>query len=965
MKKILSVIIIICLSSILSSPVNAKAQNITVVCAPGSLINNPPISDIPAYSYQSNGLVQFHFHNASNWAYNQLIYRFYDNNCNYTGLTGYGAAWPNVFPTDTPNFTMKVAPHPQGGYNFEVINSITGQEVGVGPLPPNFDINKTISVGFLTSTGYPGYSTYHEISVFSPAVPIINPNHQSVKTPVLIVPGIMGTEIFKDTEHLWANIDKMMFTNNDRFMDPLAFKDDGTPIDFSLNLGEVIKEKPRFNYSEKLILDLVSQNYESGKTLFTFPYDWRQGIRKTAIENLTGQIDFILNQTEAGLAKGKVDIIAHSQGGLVVKRLLFELPEYKNKINKLVFVGVPNLGAPKAAKALLYGDSMDISFVGMGLDPGEVKRISQNMPAVYELLPSSEYFNHKNGYLGEKQINPSSFFGTQVLNYANTKQRLKDEGLNSALIDRSENFHEISYDNMDFTDSSFNAYNIVGCQEGTIEYLLEKNNEKFRLTYQAGDGTVPIFSANNIPGALTFYALNSSHGRMLSQDGIRQQIVNLIAGSTLSTASKITPFATECHFNGQQVSVHSPVNLQIYDENNNHVGPNMDGTFDYNIEDVQYDVIGEEKFAFLPPGHLYTLKLEATGNGSFDFYSSTIQDGKTINTSYYNQVPITNLSIAEVVLNSENNQVVSLDINNDGIVDKTINPSSILDSNQSQDLTPPISTSTISGLMGQLGYYRGNVLISLSATDQVIPGQENQTSGLLKTQYNLDNLGWSDYSSTTSIQVTAEGIHTISFFSADKAGNNEEPQTITFTIDKTPPEFVVQFNPLSQELQFTATDAATTFIATSTASAKWPQAFQPSHKNGGKSRNNKDNGYYPTNTVTATDAAGNIAILAYKNNTDKKHRLEVEFKSISYNGKLFDTGKIRLSFNWEFDKKGLLKELKQQMQNGKEFNIKANFQNNQTKIVGEYQNNKIKKLINDLVLLKLSTNNGGVLVWGY
>ncbi len=200
------------------------------------------------------------------------------------------------------------------------------------------------------------------------------------KTPVLIVPGILGTEIFKGDEKLWLNSLKMLPpSSTDVFMDPLAYKEDGSPLYTSLTLGDVLGKPGKvLDYSDALITDLVNKGYinngnDPKQNLFTFPYDWRKDLDDVAKQNLKGQIDYILNQTDAGKSTGKIDIIAHSQGGLVVKRLLSEIPEYKSKIDKLVFVGVPNLGAPKAAKALVYGDNLDVSFLNLGLDYLEVR----------------------------------------------------------------------------------------------------------------------------------------------------------------------------------------------------------------------------------------------------------------------------------------------------------------------------------------------------------------------------------------------------------------------------------------------------------------------------------------------------------------------------------------------------------------------------------------------------------------
>ncbi|MEK7618222.1 MAG: hypothetical protein AAB410_03675, partial [Patescibacteria group bacterium] len=610
---------------------------------------------------------------------------------------------------------------------------------------------------------------------------------QPTKTPVLIVPGIMGTQIFKETELLWPDVIRMLNpVTPDDFMDPLSFNADGTPLDTSLRIGEIIEEAGTLDYTKKLREELVSLDYIEGQNLFTFPYDWRKNLDEIAQINLKGQIDYILNQTASGISAGKVDVIAHSQGGLVVKRLLKHLPEYETKINKLVFVGVPNLGAPKAAKVLLYGDNMDIAFAGMGLDAREVKKISQNMPSIYQLLPSAEYFNHTNGYLGIAQSlnNNQPILHVNTLNYNDTVQYLKNQSLNSYLIDEAETFHDSSYDNFDFSNSPITAYNIVGCQTGTIGKILLKPDGHFQIFPKPGDGTVPIFSANHIPGAQTFFALESSHGSMLTQEGIRQQILTIITGNALDTQGKITPFISDCHFNGTKVSSHSPVNMHIYDSLGNHVGPTPDGGFDSEIPNASYDVIGHENFAFLPERGQYTIKLIATGAGQFSFDSSEILEGEITNTSYYHAINIEPNSIVEIILNENNDQNILLDINGDTITDSIIAPSSILNASQSQDFTPPVSISTLAGTLGQPGFYRSNINITLSAFDPVLEEAPEQTSGVLKIEHNLDNAGWQTY--VNPLSVVSEGQHSIQFYAVDNAGNEEQEQTVSFTIDKTP-----------------------------------------------------------------------------------------------------------------------------------------------------------------------------------
>lgn len=62
----------------------------------------------------------------------------------------------------------------------------------------------------------------------------------SYKTPILILPGMLGTEIYKDDSLLWADVPKMVNPlNTDSFMDPLQFQTNLEPSDGGLRLGSV------------------------------------------------------------------------------------------------------------------------------------------------------------------------------------------------------------------------------------------------------------------------------------------------------------------------------------------------------------------------------------------------------------------------------------------------------------------------------------------------------------------------------------------------------------------------------------------------------------------------------------------------------------------------------------------------------------------------------------------------------
>ncbi|MCW1949170.1 MAG: hypothetical protein KIH89_001845 [Candidatus Shapirobacteria bacterium] len=950
--------ILLCVLVFLPTPFKAKSENASTTCGNGAFSEYTPFNSVPTYDYGPDGLVRFHISlTPDGWLpmpyYYSTYFRLghYSADCEKLRSDQVGGS----IPVGVSYVLIKAIETSPGWYSFESYNEDTGEMLAASnSFPPPFS-EPIVEFSAYIPHGASNIYGYYERGVWTPIVPVKDPNFVASKTPVLIIPGTLGTEIDKGSLVLWPNINKMFEVSpihSDDFMDPLGFNNNGTALDSSLTLNNILGEPhPTYDYSKSLVEDFGSQQYEINKNLFSFPYDWRDDIAKNANVFLKEKIDNILASSTAS----KIDIIAHSQGGLLIKRLLYDKPEYQAKINKLVFVGTPNLGSPKSAKILVYGDDLSIKKYGLGLDPLEIKKISQNMPSIYQMLPSKEYFNHSTGYLGQYKYGPVFTSGEIATSFVDTTSALKRQvyNLNSNLVDSANTFHSADFDNFSVTDSGIKAFNIMGCESPTIDQIyINGSGGKSDLHYGPGDGTVPIVSASNIPGAQNFYVLNNAeiHGTMLTSSGIRQKIVNLIADVDLPTEGKITTNPALCVFKGRKVEVHSPVDLHIYDENGNHVGLNTSGGFDYQIESVTYDEIGHDKYAFLPDdGHIYNLKLSATGSGVFNFYSSLVDGNQTNSVAYYNDVSVSTSSVAQILLNNENNQTINFTSDS-----RIVQPSSILNPNQSQDLVPPISTSTITGTLGTPGFYRSNVSVFISAVDHIIPGHENETSGVLKTVYSLDGGEYLVYGTSTPITVSAEGQHTLSFYSTDRAGNNEPEQSISFVIDKTAPELSFSFNPQLKDLEFIATDTLPSIItATSTSKnikiklPKFPPLrFQDSD-----------------NVITATDPAGNTTKLILKDK-DRKHLLKAEIKSLTYNGQPADMSKTKLNFAWDYDKKGNLCSLLQNIQSKRNFNITALYNGKKTTLAGIDAKGVILKSLNGLISLKAFTNKGD-LDWGY
>lgn len=95
-----------------------------------------------------------------------------------------------------------------------------------------------------------------------------------------------------------------------------------------------------FNVYKGLIKKLETAGYEQGQDLFIAHYDWRNPAAHNAITYLKPMID----QAKQATGASKVDVVAHSFGGLVT-RAYIQSDEYTNDIDQLITLGSPHEGS--------------------------------------------------------------------------------------------------------------------------------------------------------------------------------------------------------------------------------------------------------------------------------------------------------------------------------------------------------------------------------------------------------------------------------------------------------------------------------------------------------------------------------------------------------------------------------------------------------------------------------------------
>jgi hypothetical protein len=93
---------------------------------------------------------------------------------------------------------------------------------------------------------------------------------------------------------------------------------------------------------------------------------------------------------------------------------------------------------------------------------------------------------------------------------------------------------------------------------------------------------------------------------------------------------------------------------------------------------------------------------------------------------------------------------------------------------------PLLTTASLSGTLGQNGWYMSPVNVRLEATGGEL--------GVNWTSYSLDGTNWSYYNAV--IQHQTEGVSTMTYYSRDGAGGLETVKSVEIKIDMTPPTTV-------------------------------------------------------------------------------------------------------------------------------------------------------------------------------
>jgi pimeloyl-ACP methyl ester carboxylesterase len=198
------------------------------------------------------------------------------------------------------------------------------------------------------------------------------PRGEFAHRPVVIVPGLLGSELWRGSEQYWPNV-RHLFSKPEMFRLP-----EEQPLEARRLVGEVVIVPNLIKLEQYDRLgDYLEESlgYEREKDLLEFAYDWRQDVRLSA-QRLAETID-------RWPVTPPVTLIGHSLGCLV-SRYYIEHLGGKHKVGRLILLGGPHTGVPKALTILLLGpDVLPFGFLGERL-----RQVLVTFPSMYQILPT-------------------------------------------------------------------------------------------------------------------------------------------------------------------------------------------------------------------------------------------------------------------------------------------------------------------------------------------------------------------------------------------------------------------------------------------------------------------------------------------------------------------------------------------------------------------------------------------------
>lgn len=562
----------------------------------------------------------------------------------------------------------------------------------------------------------PGSPEVHSVSF------TVNGGLEQDKNPpsILFLPGIKGSRLY--TERAIGTEDRLWEPTLNQDVSQLEMTENGESINevYTREIIDTVFRQDIYNNFLNYLEQKEEEEIISGWR--TFPYDWRYSVRDV-VENGTQYEDerrHLIEAVEklASSTDSKVTIVAHSNGGLLAKALLKKL-EAEGKsdlVERVVFLGTPQLGTPKAIGSMLHGYDEE-KLGGLIVDDNTARDISRNMPGGYTLLPSQEYVDVTDSSLvsfddSDAAAQFRDAYGADINTYAEFTAFLNgDEGrndadeiyepslLNSALLADASAYHDNTLD--DWTaPEDVEVIEMVGVGHDTVRGFRYEEFTKEECLFgpfgcrevsylkpvpqftKQGDNTVIADSADAYPGESETYYIDLpavpsdgiAHFNLTESESVQESLSALLTDETLDVPA-ISTSKPSYDQRRDVISVHSPVALSISDEDGHEVGVVGEDEEAHVVTEIpgsSYIEIAGSKYTILPADTEYEVSLDGESSGDYTVRIDLLDEDDDMITEFTHHGKVTNDLEASFKKTEEGFTPLEIDENGDGETDNEV-----------------------------------------------------------------------------------------------------------------------------------------------------------------------------------------------------------------------------------------------------------------------------------------------------
>lgn len=382
------------------------------------------------------------------------------------------------------------------------------------------------------------------------------------KNPIILIPGFTGSNLYdQEGDLVWVEYSLKLTKLGDivNMQNTLLVKNN--EID-QVSLPEGEREygaKGPFEYTYKKIIDELCDTFPE-RGVYFFSYDFRQA-RSDSAKHLNQNIQSILRKTGAS----KVDLIAHSLGGLVVSTYLKTYG--KEQAQKIIILATPYEGTPETLNMAITGELKYLPNGVLDVVAKLTREIRTSLPSVGELVPTYPYVSKYPAYQytgivpndGESEnmdtifseggtyYTPAGFTQNAGMNVYEPMDRGQYKKILKTLFGHDDGLRLKNDSRIVATLKE--SYFIAGTNRQTIRSLIFSNETSdLKITHKiydrSGDGYVPEDSATMYGylktlgkdpwGNERFLVLDEEHARIVSNTKALEWIIAILSDANTS-----------------------------------------------------------------------------------------------------------------------------------------------------------------------------------------------------------------------------------------------------------------------------------------------------------------------------------------------------------------------------------------------------------------------------------------------